>query len=160
MITGNKKDIAKLLPYVSERLGTALRYIAETDFTKVENGKYHLDEDKVFAQVNRYATEAKDSKKPESHIAYIDVQYLGEGTEKIYYTARSDTHKVTEDYAKDRDLLFYAGAGEKDSVTLGDGVFAVFFPWELHRPGCHAVHGGCNVQKIVVKVLAEQDGKL
>ena len=41
MITGNKNDIAKLLPYVSERLGTALRYIAETDFTKVENGKYN-----------------------------------------------------------------------------------------------------------------------
>ncbi len=157
MITGNKEDIAKLLPYVSGRLGTALRYIAETDFTKVENGKYHLDGDKVFVQVNRYATEAKDSKKPESHNAYIDVQYLGEGTEKIYYTAKSDTHQVIEDYAKDRDLLFYADAGEKDCVTLGDGVFAVFFPWELHRPGCNAVEGGCNVQKIVVKVLAENN---
>ena len=37
MIAGNKKDIAKLLPYVSERLGKALRYIAEMDFAKVEN---------------------------------------------------------------------------------------------------------------------------
>ena len=154
MIAGNKKDIAKLLPYVSERLGTALRYIAETDFTKVENGEYQLDGDRVFARVNRYTTEAKDCKKPESHNAYIDVQYLGEGTEKIYYTAKSDEHKVIEDYAADRDLLFYADAGEKDCVTLGDGVFAIFFPWELHRPGCHAVHGGCAVQKIVVKVLA------
>ncbi len=155
MITGNKKDIAKLLPYVSARLGTALRYIAETDFSKVENGEYRLDGDKVFARVARYTTEAKENKKPESHNAYIDVQYLGEGREKIYYTAKSDAHKVVEDYAKDRDLLFYADAGEKDSVTLGGGVFAVFFPWELHRPGCHAVHGGCDVQKIVVKVLAE-----
>jgi len=155
MITGSKKDIAKLLPYVSARLGTALRYIAETDFSKVENGEYHLDGDKVFARVNRYATEPKDSKKPESHNAYIDVQYLGEGTEKIYYAAKSDAHKVIEDYAAERDLLFYEDAKEKDSVTLGDGVFAIFFPWELHRPGCHAVHGGCAVQKIVVKVLAE-----
>ena len=155
MITGNKKDIARPLPYVPARLGMALQYIAETDFTKVENGEYHLDGDKVFARVNRYTTEAKDSKKPESHNAYIDVQYLGEGTEKIYYTAKTDAHKVIEDYAADRDLLFYADAGEKDSVTLGDGVFAIFFPWELHRPGCHAVHGGSAVQKIVVKVLAE-----
>ncbi len=155
MITGNIKDIAKLLPYVPARLGMALQYIAETDFSKVENGEYHLDGDKVFARINRYTTEAKDCKKPESHNAYIDVQYLGEGTEKIYYTAKTDAHKIIEDYAKDRDLLFYADAGEKDSVTLGDGVFAIFFPWELHRPGCHAVHGGCAVQKIVVKVLAE-----
>ena len=155
MITGNKKDIAKLLPYVSARLGTALQYIAETDFSNVDDGEYHLDGDKVFVRVNRYTTEAKDSKKPESHNAYIDVQYLGEGTEKIYYTAKTEVHKVTEDYAADRDLLFYADAGEKDSVTLGDGVFAIFFPWELHRPGCHALHGGCAAQKIVVKVLAE-----
>ena len=155
MITGNKKDIAKLLPYVSQRLGTALQYIAETDFINVKNGEYHLDGDKVFARVDRYTTEPKDSKKPESHNAYIDVQYLGEGTEKIYYTAKADTHKVIEDYAAERDLLFYADAGEKDSVTLGDGVFAIFFPWELHRPGCHALHAGCAVQKIVVKVLAE-----
>ena len=155
MITGNKKDIAKLLPYVSQRLGTALQYIAETDFTNVKNGEYHLDGDKVFARVDRYTTEPKDSKKPESHNAYIDVQYLGEGTEKIYYTAKADKHKVIEDYAAERDLLFYADAGEKDSVTLGDGVFAIFFSWELHRPGCHALHAGCAVQKIVVKVLAE-----
>ena len=155
MISGNKKDIAKLLPYVSARLGMALQYIAETDFSKVENGEYHLDGDKVFARINRYTTEAKDCKKPESHNAYIDVQYLGEGTEKIYYTAKADTHKVIEDYAADRDILFYADAGEKDCVTLGDGVFAIFFPWELHRPGCHALHDGCAVQKIVVKVLVE-----
>ncbi len=125
MITGNKKDIAKLLPYVSQRLGTALQYIAETSFTNVKNGEYHLDGDKVFARVDRYTTEP------------------------------ADTHKVIEDYAAERDLLFYADAGEKDSVTLGDGVFAIFFPWELHRPGCHALHAGCAVQKIVVKVLAE-----
>lgn len=155
MITGNKKDIAKLLPYVSERLGTALQYIAETDFTKVENGEYHLDGDKVFAKVERYTTVPKDSKKPESHNAYIDVQYLGEGTEKIYYVAKSPEHRVIEDYAKERDLLFYEDAKEKDNVTLGGGVFAIFFPWELHRPGCHALHAGCAVQKIVVKVLAE-----
>ena len=156
MITGNKKDIAKLLPYVSKRLGMALQYIAETDFTKVENGEYHLDGDTVYVRVDRYTTEPKDSKKPESHNAYIDVQYLGEGTEKIYYTARTAAHKVIEDYAAERDLLFYADAGEKDSVTLGDGVFAIFFPWELHRPGCHALHAGYAVQKIVVKVLAEK----
>ena len=155
MITGNKKDIAKLLPYVSARLGMALQYIAETDFSKVENGEYQLDGDKVFARVNRYTTEAKDCKNPESHNAYIDVQYLGEGTEKIYYIAKSAEQKVIEDYAADRDLLFYADAKEKDSVTMGDGVFAIFFPWELHRPGCDAVQGGCAVQKIVVKVLAE-----
>lgn len=155
MITGTKADIEKFLPYVSARLKAALQYIADTDFTKVAEGEYPIEGKNVYVRVSRYTTEPKANKKPESHNAYIDVQYLGEGTEKIYYTARNATHKVIEDYAEEKDLLFYEEAGEKDSVTLGNGVFAVFFPWELHRPGCHAVHGGTAVQKIVVKVLAD-----
>ena len=38
MITGNKSDIAKVLPYVSEGLQKALAYIAATDFCHIENG--------------------------------------------------------------------------------------------------------------------------
>ena len=155
MICGTKADIEKLIPYVSDELAAALRYIAKTDFSKLADGEYPIDGDKVFARLSHYTTEPKEAKKPESHNQYIDVQYLAEGTEKIYYTAKDADKKVIEDYAADKDLLFYADAGEKDAVTLGSGVFAVFFPGELHRPGCHAVHGGCAVQKIVVKVLAK-----
>lgn len=152
MICGTKATIADLLPYVSDRLAQGLRYLAETDFRTVADGKYELDGDKLYATVAHYTTEPKDAKKPESHNRYIDIQYLGAGTEKLYYTAKTDASRVVEDYSADRDLLFYADAGERDSVTLGDGIFAILFPWELHRPGCHAVHGGCEVQKVVVKV--------
>ena len=155
MICGTKADIEKLIPYVSDELAAALRYIAKTDFSKLADGEYPIDGDKVFARLSHYTTEPKEAKKPESHNQYIDVQYLAEGTEKIYYTAKDADKKVIEDYGAGKDLLFYADVGEKDAVTLGGGVFAVFFPWELHRPGCHAVHGGCAVQKIVVKVLAK-----
>ena len=43
MLQGNKKDIEKLLPYVSERLQKALAYVAATDFSKVENGEYEIE---------------------------------------------------------------------------------------------------------------------
>ena len=42
MITGNKSDIAKVLPYVSEGLQKALAYIAATDFCHIENGEYEI----------------------------------------------------------------------------------------------------------------------
>ncbi len=138
MITGNKKDIAKLLPYVSQRLGTALQYIAETDFTNVKNGEYHLDGEKVFARVDRYTTEPKDSKKPESHNAYIDVQYLGEGTEKIYYTAKADTHKIIEDYAY-----------RPGSAVFPDRFFAFSeSAWKIHKHDSEKY-----LKKVVDKVL-------
>lgn len=59
MLQGNKKDIEKLLPYVSERLQKALAYVAATDFSKVENGEYEIDGRNVFARVNTYDTEPK-----------------------------------------------------------------------------------------------------
>ncbi|MGI6263435.1 MAG: YhcH/YjgK/YiaL family protein [Succiniclasticum sp.] len=155
MICGTKATIKELLPYVSDRLAQGLRYIAETDFSAVADGKYVLDGDKLYATVAHYTTEPKEAKKPESHNRYIDIQYLGTGTEKLYYAPKTDTCKVVEDHSADRDVLFYEDAKERDSVTLGNGVFAILFPWEMHRPGCHAIHGGCEVQKVVVKVLAD-----
>ena len=63
MLQGNKKDIEKLLPYVSERLQKALAYVAATDFSKVENGEYEIDGRNVFARVNTYDTEPKAERR-------------------------------------------------------------------------------------------------
>ena len=37
MICGNKQDIEKIMPYVSEGLQKALQYIKETNFAEVKN---------------------------------------------------------------------------------------------------------------------------
>ena len=152
MLFGNKKNIANILPYISEDLQKALQYIATTDFTKVENGEYEIVGKEIFATVNTYLTEPRECKKPESHNEYIDVQYLGSGEETIYFESQSREHIVTEDYAKERDLLFYKQIAERNCAVLQTGDFVVLFPWELHRPGCNAKIAAQSVQKIVVKV--------
>ena len=139
MICGNKQDIEKILPYVSEGLQKALQYIKETNFAEVKNGEYEIDGRDVFVRINTYATEDKINKKPEAHNQYIDVQYLGAGEEIIYFTPRRAEHIVVE-------------IEEKDHIVLQTGDFAVFFPWELHRPGCSTKNGMQEVQKIVVKI--------
>ena len=83
MLTGNKKDIYKLLPFVSPRLAQALAYIAATDFSQVPNGEYEIDGRKVFARVNTYDTEPKAQRRAEKHNQYIDVQYVAEDSETI-----------------------------------------------------------------------------
>lgn len=72
-----------MLPYVSEDLQKALKYLAATDFTKVPNGRYELDGDRMYANVDTYTTGDSSKKKPEAHNKYIDVQFLGKGTEKF-----------------------------------------------------------------------------
>lgn len=157
MISGNKKDISSILPYVSSDLQKALQYILQTDFSRVDNGEYEIDGRKIFARVNTYTTEEKALKKPESHNEYIDVQFLGRGSETIWYCPKNEEQIVIEDRAASDDLLFYADAREKDCVNLQAGDFAVFFPWELHRPGCICGKDAAEVQKIVVKVKAQKN---
>lgn len=155
MIFGHKNEIARLAPYVSEDLRAALEYLAATDFSKLPNGEYELDGRRIYASVNTYETESRKLKKPEAHNKYIDVQYLGAGTEKIYYAPRTAEVQVVEDYAQERDLLFFEDIEEKDAVVLNAGDFVVLFPWELHRPGCKAKHEPSAVQKIVVKIAVK-----
>ena len=154
MITGNKNDIAKILPYVSGGLQKALQYIAATDFSTIPNGEYEIEGRSVFARVNTYATEEKVSRRAEKHNEYIDVQFVARGSESVWFTPLSADCTVTEDLAQENDVLFYADPGEKNCVKLCAGDFAVFFPWELHRPNCHYGSEPQQVQKIVVKVKA------
>lgn len=154
MITGNKNDIAKLLPYVSPNLQKALQYVAGTDFAAVTNGEYEIDGRTVFARVNTYDTEPRAERRAEKHNKYIDVQYVARGRETIYFTPLTAACVETENKAEKDDVIFYADPKERNCVTLETGDFAVFFPWELHRPNCSA-EAVSAVQKIVVKVLAE-----
>lgn len=154
MINGNKNNINALLPYVSQRLQTALKYIAATDFSKVANGEYEIDGRNVFARVNTYTTEPKEARRPEKHNAYIDVQFVARGSETIWYAPLCDKHVVMEDRAASDDVIFYEDAHEANCVNLSAGDFAVFFPWELHRPNCNPTAQSSQVQKIVVKIKA------
>ena len=154
MITGNKSDIAKVLPYVGEGLQKALAYIAATDFAHIENGEYEIDGRNVFARVNTYATEPKAERRSEKHNDYIDVQFVARGEEEIWFAPLEEKYVVTEDLSEENDVLFYADPQEANCVKLSEGDFAVFFPWELHRPNCQRDGKASDVQKIVVKVKA------
>lgn len=154
MLQGNKQDIEKLLPYVGEGLQKALRYIAATDFSMLANGEYEIDGRKVFARVNTYTTEPKAERRPEKHNKYIDVQFVARGEESIWYTPLRPECVEIENKAEKDDVIFYADPGELNQAQLRAGDLAIFFPWELHRPNCTA-EGPSDVQKVVVKVLAE-----
>lgn len=154
MLQGNKNDIEKLLPYVSKRLQKALAYVAETDFTKVKNGEYEIDGRNVYARVNTYDTEPKNERRPEKHNDYIDVQFVASGKESIWYTPLTSGCIEVENKAAKEDVIFYADPEEKNCAVLNAGDFAIFFPWELHRPNCSTEKKASFVQKIVVKVKA------
>ena len=152
MIFTDLSKINDLLPYVSLRIGKALAYLRDTNFESLPNGEYEVEGRAIFARVNTYETEAREEKKPESHIKYIDVQFLVAGKESIGLCPLTEEHKLVEDYAEEQDLLFYEKAHNENYVNMKAGDIAIFFPWEIHRPGCNLDGEKAQVKKVVVKV--------
>ncbi len=133
---------------LSERLAKGLRFLRDTDFSGMEDGKYEVDGKELFYMLQSYSTrELNDS--PEAHRKYIDIQYLLSGEEAIGVGALSE---MTEEVSAnpDGDIWFYHGPVSR--VKLGSGSFVVLFPQDAHAPGM-SVNESVPVRKVVVKVL-------
>ena len=131
------------------RMEEALRYLQKTDFSKVEPGKYEIDEANIFALIQQYDTKAKEKGRWEAHRKYIDVQYVFSGTELFGYHDLGLMQSVAYDEAKD----FHELKGSGDFLRVPAGMFLVLFPHDAHMPGI-SVSAPQPVKKIVVKVLA------
>jgi biofilm protein TabA len=155
--------------HLGSGIAQALEYLATTDFSKLANGKYELDGQRMFAVVQRYCPKAMADLVWESHRKYIDVQYIAQGGEQIGYALPNDVpplmppydpsnmHMIRQPYDPDRDVTLYEPVG--DFFTIWEGHFAVFAPNEVHAPGLvlHCPNSVREILKVVVKCLAEQE---
>jgi len=133
-------------------IAEALHYLAEHDFTKMEDGKYPIGEHGIVANLQRYQTRPEKDCKPESHQEFVDIQYVVEGEEYLGWCPLSPDLIVTEDYDAERDVMFYQSLIPDSSVMLFPGSYAVLYPVDVHRP-CIALEDGPGpVTKVVVKI--------
>ncbi len=133
---------------LGKRIARAFDYINSTDFSKIEPGKYEIDSDSIFAMVNEYETKDIKDCALEAHRKYIDIQYMYSGTELIGVTSLVNQIPVKE-YNQEKDCVFFNE--ETSLIKMNAGMFAIFFPGDLHMPGVKE-NGLSNVKKIVVKV--------
>ncbi len=147
----DKLSNAPMYYRLGERLKKGLQYIQNTDFSKVENGKYQLDGDTIFAAVSRYTTKPEAEANTENHRNYIDIQFIAKGNEKIGYTPfKGQVPK--EPYNPEKDIAFYNCP--VSFITMEEGSFAIFFPNDIHTP-CVAIGSPEEVTKVVVKVKVD-----
>jgi len=133
---------------LGERINKAFDYLKKTDFSKTELGKYEIDGDNIFALVNEYNTKNENEGKLEAHKKYIDVQFVAKGSELMGY-APLGNQKVIDEYNEQNDITFYSG--EKSFTQVDEGMFAIFFPTDVHLPGIK-VDKKSYVKKVVIKV--------
>lgn len=125
-----------------------LRYLAETDFSALPDGRQNIDGDNIFANLMRYDTKETND-LPEAHQAYIDIQYLIEGEELVKVAPLAQMGGVAEAHPE-RDLWLYHGPAQP--LTIGKGRFLVLWPGDAHAPGIAASGVPAPVRKCVVKV--------
>lgn len=143
----DKIENSQLYACLSEKIAKAFAYINETDLSSIATGKYEIDKDDIFALVQEYDTKNRSECKLEGHIRYIDVQYIISGLELIGVKPLIDQLPVTKN--DEDDYAFYDG--DPDFIRLDTGMFAIFFPEDLHMP-CIKFNQISRVKKVVVKV--------
>ncbi len=146
MIVDSIENFVRYRP-LGKRIAKALHYVHSTDFAQLAAGEYPLEGRELFATVSDYALKPVASGRLEAHRQYIDIQYLAQGGESIGYAPRADQKAIVE-YEAEGDFAFYAGSASL--VRLEQGMFAIFFPQDLHMPGIG--DPAERVRKVVVKV--------
>ncbi len=99
--------------------------------------------------ISEYETKTESEGKLEAHRKYIDVQYVIEGEELMGY-APLGNQQILEPYKEENDIIFYTV--EKSFTKVSAGMFAIFFPTDVHMPGI-CVEKMSAVKKLVIKCL-------
>ena len=150
MILDSIKNISKY-ENLNIDLKSIVEFIDRVESENLENGRYELDGDKLFALVQSYETKDSDECRLESHKKYIDIQYVQEGTEVMYWNL-VDGLKVTEDLSNTSDVIFYEDDKNATELVVNEKSFALFFTHDAHKPGVK-FNTKSNVKKIVFKIL-------
>lgn len=132
----------------------ALTFLAGRDFKDFAPGKIDIIPGKLFCLLQEMDSVPFDEARPESHHQFIDIQYLISGHELMGVSrAESGLHTIADDRTPQQDIIFWQIDEEEMQVTLTPGMFAIFFPEDIHRPCCHPQGGRVNhLRKAVVKI--------
>jgi biofilm protein TabA len=155
MYVGNIANLEKTRKVLPLPLIKGLEYLQRTDFSRIETGKYEIAGPQIFALVQEQQAGSKADRRPEAHGKYIDIQYIIEGTDAIGFGLPDTANQVEEDLLAEKDCVFFKNVNNEADLILTPGMYAIFFPDEVHRPNCqHGAVGG-KLRKVVVKVAAE-----
>lgn len=130
----------------------ALTWIEAQDFSQMVPGKYDiLPENQMFCLVQQAVTAPAERQRPESHFRYVDIQYLLSGEENIGVCRYQASFPQDGEASHEKDIVFYQSVGEETVISLRPGMFAVFFPEDVHRPCCQ-LDQPQPITKAVIKI--------
>jgi YhcH/YjgK/YiaL family protein len=127
-----------------------IEFLGKCGEGKIAEGRHELNGDKLFVNVQSYATKIFNPDMLEYHQNYVDVQLLLAGSETLYYEP-AGTAEVTP-YNAESDCGFNKVPASALPLKLEVGNFVLLLPGEGHLPG---IGDGSSVIKAVVKISTE-----
>ena len=135
---------------IEGRYAKAIQWLQDNDLGSLENGKYEIDGNNVYANVMTYTTLPWEEAKYEAHENYTDIQYVIDGTEIMTYAPVRALNPDGE-YNAEKDVIKFDNANPGLQVICNADDFMIFFPWDGHKP--KAANGVPSfVKKVVVKI--------
>lgn len=127
----------------------AFEWLASHDLATMPAGKYPIDGDRCFINVQDARTKDPSQCKIEGHRKYIDLQYIVVGTERFGLVNPVDA-TVSEPYKGDN--TFYTAPTDKIKyVDSNPQIFFLFFPKNYHQALVKAGEPA-SIRKVVAKI--------
>lgn len=144
----SRADFAASLPPVFARLCEKLKGL---DLVNLPLGWQDLEEG-ARMNVMEFETSPAEEKQAEMHRKFIDIQLLISGTEMIEYGLGQPNLALFDEYRDEDDYQLTPQIEHKNELILQPNMFAIFLPYEPHKPG-NSVNGQHKLlKKLVVKV--------
>ncbi|MDP8171105.1 N-acetylneuraminate anomerase [Pasteurella skyensis] len=146
----SRDDYAVGLPSVFARLCGKLKSL---DLVNLPLGWQDLEEG-IRMNVMELESSPAEGKVAEIHRKMIDVHLLIEGEEMIEYGLVEPDLSLYNEYNEADDYQISEVIEDKNQLFLTPNSFAIFMPYEPHKP-VNSVNGNKKLKKIVVKVPLE-----
>ncbi len=124
-------------------------YLQHCDISHLEVGKKELKGRDLNINIAQTDPKTKEEARQEAHRQYIDIQIPLTGTEVMGYSPLESCKKTLIPYNEEKDIIFFEGFAQ-NYVAVKPGMFAIFFPQDVHAPGITPT----GVKKLIIKVKA------
>jgi len=116
----------------------------------MELKRYDIDGNNLYAMLSEYPSKKEEDARYESHKKYADIQYVVSGHELISVTKENELKEILQPYDESKDIMFMT-VNKIENHKADPGIFFIFFPEDLHRPGLRD-GDSTLIRKMVVKV--------
>lgn len=150
MILGSVSSLEEQLKYENPILMEAIEKLQELLQQAPGPGKIEIRGNEIYATIMALDAKLLQEQLAEKHEKYIDVHYLIAGEETIGWSPVQKGTGPVKSYDAVEDYAIYAPSSEEVLLSLKPGMFAVFFPQDIHRPGMG--QAGKKINKAVIKI--------